>query len=132
MSFLKVFFVCIFSCLFNPSGCDNSQVLIFDAANISKLRDAKAGFGLAKFIKILNKTLRIPPLKILRVKTYKDCLVECAAERQCISLNFYKIINSQGLHSCELLASDSLNKTEHFQDNTDYQHFTIKVSITYN
>ncbi|XP_020900615.2 lactadherin [Exaiptasia diaphana] len=127
MSFLKVFFLFVLSRLFNSSKSDNSQVLKFDAANISKLRDPKTGFGLAKFIKVLNKTLHIPPFKILQVKAYKECLVDCAANRLCISLNFYKIANSQGLHSCELLASDYLNNTEHFLNNTGYHHFTTKV-----
>ncbi|KXJ14197.1 Retinoschisin [Exaiptasia diaphana] len=90
------------------------------------MRDPKTGFGFINFVKLLNKTLSIPPFKVLKANKDKICLADCAADKKCISFNFAKAPDSTGLHRCDFLGSDRFNRTKNFQNSADYHHLTPK------
>ncbi|XP_028515352.1 uncharacterized protein LOC110240419 [Exaiptasia diaphana] len=119
------------SCFLKKGICDSSKVITYSSTNKSLQND----FKFAKFVKIHDKYLNVKPFKTLQAKTYKKCLVDCAADQKCTSFNFAKLVNSDGLHLCEMLDTDqfnaTLNSTEYYNDSADHQHFTRKTECLF-
>lgn len=111
----------------------NREVIKFNAANASVLRDEKTGVQIVNFVKLPNKYIgAVAPFKVIQVKTNKDCLLKCVATRKCSSTNFAKLPNSNGQYDCLLFATNLFKDFKQLvKDNGKYHFFTIKVSYNF-
>ncbi|XP_028516809.1 lactadherin [Exaiptasia diaphana] len=110
------------------SAPSESQAIVnkFNAANTSNIRDEN--FGFARFIKMPNKYLDVKPFKVVLGQKYKACLVDCAADRKCVSLNSGNNPNSSGLQLCELLDTNILNNSQLLKNKDNFLHFILKTA----
>lgn len=116
----------IFS-FWSPVNGQNAEIITFNAANMSLMRDAETGLNFVGFVKIQDKYLNATKIKTVFVKTYGRCSRECAGENKCVSFNFAKSPNPSGDYQCELLSTDKYNNPEQFQNSTDFNHYFIEV-----
>jgi hypothetical protein len=110
--------------------CASSQaqeIVRFQAANTTLMRDVKNGLHFANFVKREFKYLNVTPFMSLHVPNKKKCQVSCVKDLQCLSFNVAVFPNSDGQIQCELLATDMFNSSKNMTDNVNYHHYSIQV-----
>lgn len=120
MKIAVTFGIWMISCFLELMAADN-----YSYANSPSPSD----FEFSNFFELNEKHLNVTPIKRLQAKTYEECMVGCTVDERCISFNFAKIVNPDGLHWCEMLDTDPFNATldwATFKDNANYQYFTSR------
>lgn len=123
---LGVLVIILLCCTYDVKS-ENRQVITFNAANTSVLRDEQTGVHIVKFVKLRNKYNEVVPSKILQVKTYKDCLLNCVSTGKCTSTNLAKSTNPNGQFDCWLLETNLFKNFTNLKDNAKYHFFNIQV-----
>ena len=75
---------------------------------------------------VLNISLVAAPA--IHVSDKIDCALQCLVNMDCFSFNFAVVPNINGLHVCQLLATDKYNHSNSFLPSPlEFDHFAIMV-----
>lgn len=81
------------------------------------------------FLKFPNSTNSANVTQTTKQVTSKaSCIEDCIDTPGCLSINFKKSAEANGLHLCEFLSSDIFKNKQHLQKNKEYIHYSLKVN----
>jgi hypothetical protein len=131
MGFVSTRKICIFLSFvlhFFASDLVQAQIIRYQAANTTLLRDLKNGLHFATFLKHEFQRLNVTPRMSLHVQNKKKCQLSCVQDLHCLSLNVGVVPRqSDGQLQCELLATDMFKNSMNMTDHPTFHHFRIKV-----
>jgi len=87
-------------------------------------RNPTGGFSFVNFKPSPFHYLWTEKITSFMVDDQFDCIFLCVAEAKCYSVNVAAYPDSKGLYLCELLATDKYRKTETFQVNATFHHYS--------
>lgn len=119
-------------CALDPLHAQN--IITFDAANVSVMRNSEEKFNFANFAKHDFKYLNVEPVEVFEVNMANLCLLNCLKNVQCISYNLARSASdASGRFRCEILKEDMFRRRQSFVDSQDFSHFSLQVVflITY-
>ncbi|XP_031564631.1 uncharacterized protein LOC116300012 [Actinia tenebrosa] len=130
MKEFAIFGVLSFAIFFR--GMTSSEIT-FNAAKQPYYRTPK--FGYLNFVFQPNSTLEVENKRQFHAENYKQCLVACASNMTCFSINFGKqpIFFNQGnaQYLCELLATDKYNSSSKYKSkNPGFDHYSIRSNCS--
>ena len=104
------------------------QIIYFQKAKRLR-RDPEKGIFYANFKRHLHRCLDVFPITRTTLQSRQECAQLCTHNTKCFSFNLASATDVQDRLACELLPTDIYNKSEKFDANPDFHHFSIKVNI---
>lgn len=103
------------------------QIIYFQKAK-SLRRNPERGIFYASFKRHQHHCLDVSPITRTTLQSRQECAQLCAHNTKCFSFNLASATDVQGRLACELLPTDIYNKSDKFDANPDFHHFSIKVN----
>ncbi|XP_031552875.1 uncharacterized protein LOC116290032 isoform X2 [Actinia tenebrosa] len=126
MKALTILWVLCFAIFFSGA---NSTKITFNVGKQAYYR--KPEFGYLNFLFHPNSTLEVDDTRQFHAQNYKQCLLACASNLTCLSINFGKkpifFYQGKAQYLCEMLPTDKYNSSSKFQSpNSDFNHYSIR------
>ena len=93
-------------------------------------RDPSKTLRFVQFEDYLNHVLDVPRVEGVTVQTWRECLLRCVKNDQCLSTNIGAFPRPNGNLWCVLLSTDKYDASEKFKENHAFHHYSIVVSRT--
>ena len=104
---------------------------IFDVKKAKSLRrDPEKGVFYAYFKSHRYHRLDVSPIKRASSWNRQECAQDCAHTKSCFSFNLASKIDLHGKLICELLPSDLYARSDKFEADANFNHFSIKVNAS--